>query len=93
MDRYLSYLILITCNAITYTVLVKTIFKVTKVFKIDIKDRFLMNIVTLDNWKFNAYESILLAKVSFQILNTLEKCLSPICCIVKKRYAMKDMST
>ena len=47
----------------------------------------------MDNWKCNAYESILLAKVGIQILNILERCLSSICFIAKKHYAMEDMQT
>ena len=57
------------------------------------KDRNLMNKVTLDNRKFNAYDSILLAKVGIQILDIVEKCLYSICFIVKRHYAMEDMST
>ena len=47
----------------------------------------------MDNWKFNADDNIILAKVGMSILNVLEKCSSPIVFIVKKCDGMEDMST
>ena len=46
----------------------------------------------MDNWIFSADDSILYNKVGIKTLNILEKCWSPICFIVKKRYAIEDMS-
>ena len=46
----------------------------------------------MDNWIFSADDSILYNKVAIKTLNILEKCWSPICFIVKKRYAIEDIS-
>ena len=46
----------------------------------------------MDNGIFSADDSILYNKVAIKTLNILEKCWSPICFIVKKRYAIEDMS-
>ena len=60
---------------------------------VHVKTRNLNNKFNVRQVKFFPSDSALLTQGGMQELNVLENYLSPICFIVKNRYAMEDVST